>query len=424
MLTKTKGNITPFGGLHIVHRQVLAQELPTFIDRGLKTRHSNAHYRYCDLILNRFYTVLCGGDCAQDIGYTHKTLQGLKDLRVSSPDTILRMERELSTPVEGLTSDGGSHNRININTTLNELLIGLSVKLGLLDSSHSDLCLDFDHQFIRCEKDDASYSYKKEKGYFPGVASIDNIPVHVENRNGNCHVNFKQLDTFERMFSQLKQNGITPAYCRMDSGSYIKELCDYLEKQHVTFYIRAEQSDTLLFNASMCESWNKCEIGYRNYEVSSIEHSFGKHDHRIVCYRWPNTTGQTRIITGDANSYLFIITNDRTKSEKQIIEFYNARGNAERLFDILNNDFNWNSLPCSRMEYNTVYMIIMAMCLVMYRWSITALSRICPGLEPYYRLKKFTFRLICIAAKTVRTARRQVVKLFTDLPIDLKSLSP
>ncbi len=74
------------------------------------------------------------------------------------------MERELSTPVENLTSDGGSHNRININTPLNELLIDLSVKLGLLDSSHSDLCLDFDHQFIPCEKDDASYNYKKKKG--------------------------------------------------------------------------------------------------------------------------------------------------------------------------------------------------------------------------------------------------------------------
>lgn len=38
--------------------------------------------------------------------------------------------------------------------------------------------------------------------------------------------------------------------------------------------------------------------------------------------------------------FLFILTNDREKGEKQAVEFYNHRGNSERLFNIQNNDFN------------------------------------------------------------------------------------
>lgn len=424
MLTKTKGQVTPFGGIHIVHQLMLGEKISTFIDNALGQRACNASYRYSDLVMSRCYTALCGGQCAEDIGYVGHAPEALRDLKPPSPDTILAMERELSTPAEEITTRGGSINKVNVNTGLNDLLIGMALKLGVLEGKSTELCLDFDHQFIPCEKYDTTYSYKNRRGYFPAVASIGNVPVQVENRNGNCHVKPDQLSTLRRVVAQLGEHGVRPAYCRMDSGSYIKEVCDHMEKEHITFCIRAEQSDTLLFNASMNGNWQQCEIGNRNHETCSIDHRFGEHDHRMVCYRWPNSTGQTRTITGDANSYLFIITNDRTKSEKQIIEFYNARGNSERLFDIQNNDFNWNSLPSSTMEYNTVYMIIMAICHIIYRWLIGILSKACPFLQPHHRLRKFTFRLICIAARIVRTGRRKVINLYTDLPIDLAGLSP
>lgn len=39
--------------------------------------------------------------------------------------------------------------------------------------------------FIRTEKADAKYSYKKYFGYFPGVVSIDGFITYIENRDGN-----------------------------------------------------------------------------------------------------------------------------------------------------------------------------------------------------------------------------------------------
>lgn len=402
----------------------MAKKISQLITKTLGNRSGNAVYSYSDLVLNRCYTSFCGGDCAEDIGYVRDTFSHLKGLKVPSADTILNMEKELSTKAEELISAGGSKNKININERLNDLLVKTALHLDVLSAKGKDYCLDFDHQFIACEKYDTTYSYKKERGYFPGVASIENVPVYIEGRNGNSSVKFNQLDTHKRVFGLLEDNNIKPARCRMDCGSYIKEVCDWLHEHPVKFYIRAEQSDELLFNASMSEGWEDIAIGINKYQACSIEHRFGKYTHRIVCYRWANKTGQANAITGDANCYLFIITDDDEWDEKTIIEFYNQRGNSERLFDIQNNDFNWKKMPHSLLEQNTVYLIVMAICHVLYKWLIGVISKTCDFLQPHYRLKKFTFRLICIAAKVVRSGRRQVVKLFTDKRVDLAKLSP
>jgi hypothetical protein len=70
-------------------------------------------------------------------------------------------------------------------------------------------------------------------------------------------------------------------------------------------------------------------------------------------------------------------------------------------------------MPFSFLEQNTVYLILMAICHVMYQWLIGVFSQRCKFLAPKHRLKKFILRFVCIAAKVTRTGRRQVVKLFT-----------
>ncbi|PSR03911.1 MAG: hypothetical protein BRD50_04960 [Bacteroidetes bacterium SW_11_45_7] len=121
--------------------------------------------------------------------------------------------------------------------------------------------------------------------------------------------------------------------------------------------------------------------------------------------------------SGDSYNYHFIITNDRQWADKQIIEYYNGRGNSERLFDIQNNDFNRKRMPASFLEYNTVYLTIMAACHVLYKWLIDNFSKACSVVRNKDRLKKFIFRLVSIPAKVTHSGRRQGVKLFTNLPI-------
>jgi len=223
-----------------------------------------------------------------------------------------------------------------------------------------------------------------------------------------------QLSTHKRVLSALKHEGVIPAVARIDSGSYLKEVTDYFHKEIINFFIRANSSETLLIRAADAENWKSCTINHQDMEVASFDYEFGKYTHRIIAYRFANKTGQVSILTNDAKNYLFIITDDYKISEKEAIIFYNKRGNSECVFDIQNNDFNWNSMPHSFLEENTVYLIIMAFAHIIYKYILGLFSEVVDGLSNTSRLKKFIFRVINIVAKFTRSGRQQIVQFATN----------
>ena len=139
-----------------------------------------------------------------------------------------------------------------------------------------------------------------------------------------------------------------------------------------------------------------------------------QYDHRIIAYRIPNKDGQIDLFSNDDNKYMFIITNDWNISEKEAIEFYNKRGDSERVFDIQNNDFNWKSMPHSFLEENTVYLIIMAIAHIKYKWLLSIFADVVDGLTKTSRLKKFIFRFVIIVAKFTKSGRRKIIHLATN----------
>ena len=61
----------------------------------------------------------------------------------------------------------------------------------------------FDNEFIPAEKSDAMYSYKKERGYFPGVITSGQLIIGIENRQGNSNVKFEQVKSRTKSTSML-----------------------------------------------------------------------------------------------------------------------------------------------------------------------------------------------------------------------------
>ena len=415
-MIKTFGsNVTPFGGIHLIHQKLSAHGAVGFIDNQLGARVKTAGYNYSEILLSRLYTCFCGGNATEDVNYVRdNTLKYLEGINIPSADTILRGDVELSVACQYIETDSGTTNKININSNMNNFLVDSAIKFKQLSARSKDLVYDFDHQFIAAQKHDATYNYKNEKGYFPGVATIANIPVYVEGRNGNCNVKTEQLSTHKRALGLLATKGVKPRYARMDCGSYIKEVTDYFHDQNLLFSIRATQSESLLTKAVDQEGWKACTINFQDMEVCSFGYEFGKYKHRIIAYRVPNKTGQRSLLTGDAKKYLFIITNDWDIAEEKAIAFYNARGGSERVFDVQNNDFNWDSMPHSFLEENTVYLIFMAVAHIMYKWLLGIFAKVVDGLSTTSRLKKFIFRTVTIVAKLTRSARRTVVHLATD----------
>ena len=123
---------------------------------------------------------------------------------------------------------------------------------------------------------------------------------------------------------------------------------------------------------------------------------------------------QADLFSGKAYTYRGILTNDGQWSNEKIVAFYNQRGKAERTFDYMNNDFGWAKLPCSFLAENTAFMILTAMYANLYRFVLSRFAEKLDWIKSNFRMKKFIFRFITVAAKWIRSGRQQILKLYTD----------
>ena len=72
-------------------------------------------------------------------------------------------------------------------------------------------------------------------------------------------------------------------------------------------------------------------------------------------------------------------------------------------------------MPFSKLEHNTVFLIITAMCRNLYNYIITDFSKKYKNLSPKFRIKKFIFRFICIPAKWIKTSRMYKLKIYGNI---------
>jgi hypothetical protein len=360
-ITYSKEKIKSFGGINFADKIISNASVYNIIDQTLGSRGDSAKYCYSDLFRSYFLLVLCGGECSEDITeHLRGELEQVKGFTVSSADTLLRMQKELSTLTEIYTSQSGTEHGFNINLEMNNLMVRLLIESKQLSAEKSGYIFDYDNQFIPTEKYDSKRGYKMSKGYFPGVGSIDGHPVYIENRNGNSNVKYKQEETLQRAFGVLSSAGIKVAHSRMDCGSFTKEVVKVVEANSNYFYIRAQRCSSLYEKIKAVDNWQTVEIGFKQYQVASIEYApFGEEKtYRYVISREKNIDGQGDLFTGDDFIYRAIMTNNYEMTGLEVIEFYNQRGACERLFDEMNNDFLWKKMPFSFLGQNTVFLVM------------------------------------------------------------------
>lgn len=420
--TYSQEKIHTFGGINFADKILCDAQVYRQIDQELGPRGPLSAYRYSDLFRSYLSPILCGGDCAEDIGdHLGGELGQLEGFAPPSPDTLLRLQKELATEKEHLVSKGGAANELCNNERMNRLLVGLLVRTGQLVPGAKGQVLDFDNQFIPAGKYDSKKGYKKEYGYFPGIASIDSHPVYVEGRNGNSNVKFGQAETLQRTYALLRESGIKVARSRMDCGSFTKEVVDTVEANSDHFYIRAQRCASLYDMVKGITDWRDAEIGHKAYGVASIGYApfGGERTYRYVISREARDDGQGDLFTGDSFTYRAIITNDPDMDDLEVVRFYNARGNSERLFDEMNNDFLWKRMPFSFLEKNTVFLIMTAICRNLYRHIVSFVAERLDFVKATFRLKKFIFRFVALPVKWIKRSRQKILKLYTDRPYHL-----
>lgn len=388
------------------------------IDNELGVRVKYVGYQYSEIFRNLSNIFLSGGDVIEDIN-THfgEHLKSIPGNNVPSADTVLRALKELTTENTIYTSDSGISYNFNINEKLNRLNVKA---LKLTNQLKAGDCYDFDYdnQINANNKWDAKKTYKKTKGYFPGVATIGNKIVAIENRDGNANVKFKQEDTLERFYTLLESEGITANRSRMDAGSYSKKIIGVVDRYSKLFYIRANKSADLFGQINNIENWETVEVNFKNYEVASIPFTqfYGDRNYRLVIMREKSTDAQLDMFTQDTFIYRSILTNDHKSTEKEVIEYYNARGASEKIFDEMNNDFGWKHLPFSFLNENNSFMIITAMIKNFYNYFIAMVAEKFDDINPTTRIKRFVFRFITVAGRWVYQGREWILKLFTKRP--------
>ena len=409
-------NITPFAGISFINEEFKTSGLNQLIDNHLGIRPSTRGYRYSDIIRNYNHLFYCGGDCAEDIQqHLGKDLNSIPGNRVCSADTLLRGIKELTVENETFVSRQGKTYRFNGNEKLNRLNIAVLLHTKQLEKGKS-YDFDYDNQIIATDKYDAQNTYKKTKGYCPGIGTIGDKVVYVEGRDGNANVKFEQAGTLERACKLLEDRGIKVYRSRMDAGSYAREIIDVVDEHSELFYIRAHKCENVELQIRGIENWTCTEINHIPCEVASIVFTqfFEERKYRLVVMREKTDNAQLNLFTGDNLKYRCILTNDWGNSEKEIITYYNARGGSERILDVMNNDFGWSHLPCSFLNENTAFMILTAIMKNIFNYIVEKFSKVFNGIKATMRMKRFTFRFISVAGKWVYSGRQWILKLYTD----------
>ncbi len=416
-ITQSDKNISPFGGFNFCYNLFQKSGIPQLIDQHLGKRVALAGFDYSDIFTNHMSIFLHGGDCTEDVNdHLREVLKQVRGMSVCSADTILRGIKKLATATTHQVSESGVAHEFNVNTKLNDLLIKSLCKTNQLNDVGTYI-LDYDNQVIATEKYDAKRTYKKCDGYQSGVATIGKHIVYIEGRNGNSPAKYKQDETLERTFSLLEDNNINIKRFRADSASYQKQVIDLVIKKDMQFYIRATRCARMEQQIGKIaeQDWKEERLGCQKMEIAQIRYTpFGAQDsYRLVVSRIERQDKQSDIFSGKAYMYRAIITNDNEMSNKAITSFYNQRGSSERTFDAMNNDFGWSKLPCSFLNENTSFMIMTALYANFYAYMIERISEKIPWIKSNFRLKKFVFRFVTVAANWIKTAGKYVLKLYT-----------
>ncbi|PCJ57917.1 MAG: hypothetical protein COA65_08640 [Rhodospirillaceae bacterium] len=404
-ITYSSQKINPFSGIFFAIKSIKKKKIAKLILRHLGKRVKQTKYSYSDIILNWIFCNLCGAQRIEDSVKMKYYLDNIPEIRMPSPDMILRIFRKLSTKTETFNTQRATH-QFNINLTMNKLMLSISDKLNLIRGD----TLDYDNVILECEKYDSNRTYKdgekyKVKGYQPGVGFIGKVPVYIEGRNGNSSAMHKMDETIGRAFEILKEKNIRIKRFRSDAAAYQEKIIVMMEKKGIEYFIRCRNSKALISEAEIpCLKWDEIFIREQKLESTSLEYyPFNRKENpcRVVVVRSLNEGGY---------NYRGIATNNRSLTDQQVINFYNQRGAIERNFDMLGNDFNWKRLPFSFLNENTVFMIIEAIGSIIYQYLIRNFSNKIDFVGRRFRLKRFIFQFIMVSGEWVN----HNIKLFTN----------
>jgi hypothetical protein len=386
------------GGLILPYEFARAIKLPRVIDEELPLPGSGRGYRPSKFVIPLILMFHGGGE-------------KLEDLREVKGEVSLRELTEMDefpascTVGDWLRRMGENGKGLQGLARVNKHL----VTQVLIRDGRKEYTLDNDATIIKSEKEEAKWTYKKEKGYQPllGFLSELGFVLADEFRDGNVPAGARALE-FLKYCESMMPKGKRIRYYRSDSAAYQAEVINHCFDNDMLFTITADQDGAVKEAIKCIKEWKPYagdrEIGETIHTMNNTREAF-----RLIVQRWPKV--QAELFDPDPYSYHAIATN-REEPAEEIVYFHNQRGQVENFIKEIKDGFGMEWMPCGESYADAVFFRIG---IIAYNLFI-AMKML--ALPPWYRnftIKTVRWRLYQVAGAVVRHAGQVLLKLRAPL---------
>lgn len=221
-----------------------------------------------------------------------------------------------------------------------------------------DIILDIDSTLIELYGQQEALAYihhYSANGYHPLIINEGHtgLALFALLRTGSAYSGNGAKEAFQEVLGSLNREG-KKIHMRGDSAFYDSKLMKYLDENDVEFFIRAKNFKKLteavyafVQKTSMDHihdySSNNPLYGEIRYTPNAI---FNNKDYRLVFKCYPvNTDDQDNQLIDEPELGIYcVITNCTSKTPKEVMDFYEARGAIENCNKEIKNDFGAGTL--------------------------------------------------------------------------------
>ena len=400
----TDETLTAHAGLPLVAGVFHALELPERLNSALASlKQRERGYSPAEFVRSLVLLHVAGGDCLDDI----RLLDADMGLRALLGDSGFPAANTLGGFLHAF-----GHREIAALARINA---DLANRL-LADQNEvvEEVVLDFDSTLIESEKRDAKKTYEGFRGYNPLLASVDGVEVMLGGvfRDGNASPASHAVSFLRRCLDALPGT-VRKVTVRSDSAWYQSSVLDLCHRRGVCFTVTADLNQavrrairTLRGNGTWeplePNDLDAGEVAETSYVVGSDPRSPA---YRLVVLRIPRDQGD---LWEGSYHHVAIITNIEDMTPAEIVRFHRRRGDAENRFKELKGGFGMDTMPCGTLFANAAYFQTL---LFAYNLIQVLKHNALPDAWRPKTIKTLRRRLLLIAGRVVRHARRWVLKL-------------
>ena len=432
---------TGYGGVGAMHALVGALGLDKDINAGLHLLKWHLPYFESDHVLNIAYNVVSGGTCLEDI----------ERLRQDESYTDMLDAERIPDP----TTAGDFLRRFDAMALLKlqEIFHGARQKIWARQpaSFRQAAILDVDGTVAGTRgecKAGMDIAYNGVWGYAPLILSLANTKevLYLVNRPGN-HTSSQGAAPWMDRAIALVTRVFGKVWLRGDTDFSLTQNLDRWDEQ-VGFVFGYDAHANLIEQAQTLPkaAWQRLERpppyevktkprrrpenvkekivkkrGYKNLRL--LREEVAEFDYRpTACqktYRMVVLRKHLRIekgdkVLGEEVRYFFYITNDRTKSAAEIVEFANGRGDQENVIGQLKSGINALRMPAGGLLANGAYMVIAALAWNLKAWYGLLVPDAAAGQAiVHMEFKRFLLNFIQLPCQVVRSGRRLIYRILT-----------